>query len=286
LKVGIFGDRNVGEIRKVRRRTSWLVGTATLATLAIFMMILIPALGSALVPLGSKTISAPYSGWVSPHDYLSLTGCAKGKLVVPAFFNLHRGLGGLNISTAAKSCKAGTNQGDASGQFDAYIHIPFQKNVNSIYANVTYNLSGKLALTGGTCTSLGSGAYCYRDVEVITNAYASLLDATKGFSWSSSGSFPYAADVVNFDTTCTSTTNCTLKSGGTAGPISITGSFSFVFPRSLYKPDKYDIHLTAWISTVSECVFYNALLSGCSASTSVNFATGGNGMVLTSIVYA
>lgn len=224
-----------------------------------------------------------------PSEAWRVSGWAKGRIASLPYFSLANGSGGVATSASAKSCKSvGSSSSDVTTLFDAGIRMPFFKGVATVFVNGTYAMAGHLALAPGTCTLNGrlSHAYCDRDVSTYVYVVLTLLDFTTGTWYSSNVSTDFILGNSSYDDTVRSGTSSSTTRAGGSGPTSAAGGFAYMFTLTpgMVRNNTYGLSIWVVSGSYAECSAFNYHLTGCAISTSVNFATLGNGLVLNSIV--
>jgi hypothetical protein len=167
--------------------------------------------------------------------------------------------------------------------------MPYHPGTSRIYANVTFTMSGDLVLRQGNCSAVASLVHsaCDRKSQLQVYGYAEFIDRSTNQYTNPTTSWPGLDNFTYHEISCNSA-GCRVSHHGSSGPVSTSSTFSWVFapPTKMVKSDRYVLELTLYAQTFSECYTLNAALTGCYASSSLNSATLGNGLVLSSITEA
>jgi hypothetical protein len=166
-----------------------------------------------------------------------------------------------------------------------YVRIPFRTGSPHIFENLTVNISGTLAFTAGTCKVIGTPAKasCYRFVAVYLYGYSFLIDNTTGTRTPPKTSWPGSLNYSENVTSCISGV-CNSAASLAAGLVSVSVALSFLFyPGKMVKTDHYVLQLYLYGGSEVDFSTQKMTISGASGAASMNFATRGNGVVLTSI---
>lgn len=254
------------------------------------------SLGASAIHPAANTV-APFKGTV----YLSLGfgalgGCASAKVSTKSFFSLHTGKGGFAGVVSARTCGSGynTDSGDVSSGFHAYLDAPFHRGPTTVYLNGTFAMKGTLRDVPGKCTIYATSnfAACESSAEVYVYGYAYWQDLTTGsqaFMGQLGGSAFYLVDNSTFCETSWNGTSFSNSSSGTPGPISASGAFSvaYTLTTTMVKTHQYVVFVELVEYTDAQVSYSHnggfLSYSGASASSMVNFASGGNGITIASI---
>lgn len=257
------------------------------------LLFLTPAVsGAGVVPSGLETLTAPYHGWaqyLGTHNFYRCSSTsASSKVIKSGSFDFSLGVGGFSAQTAARSCVSGaSSDGYTDQNLAVIVPLRFHHGHPTLFVNGTYALNASLALTAGTCSPLATPNYQYCDrearVDIALDAY--FVDLTTS-SMKPIGSL--FVDNYSYNDTGCSYGTCVNSSSGnmsTVGSYSLAGNFSFSssIGKKMVRTDKYALEFEVDGETTSECSVSRFALTGCSASASLNFATGGDGFVLRSI---
>ncbi|MCI4331980.1 MAG: hypothetical protein L3K19_09085 [Thermoplasmata archaeon] len=276
------------------KRSGWVIGSTGLVAAVSLLMVLTSAAG-AVHPTANKV--PPFKGTVTLSQSVDVSGgCAKAKLTAKSFFSLSTGAAGFGGATSASSCNKAYNSNfaEVQGGFNAYLNAPFHKGSTTVYLNGSYALAGSLSATPGTCTISGSPSYAYCEEYASAYVYGYVYwdDLTTGalyFMGYLGGTSFYLVDNYTYNETYWSGSTLTNYSHAGAGPISASGSIamSYTLSTNMVKTNKYAVYVDLYGYTYSEVYFYHnggtVTYTGASASTAVNFANLGNGLVLTSL---
>jgi hypothetical protein len=155
-------------------------------------------------------------------------------------------------------------------------------------------MNGTMNITPGICRVSGnsSWAYCEIYAEAQLYGYAFWIDytaATANFIGYLGGSAPYLTDQSIYNQTVWLGAGYTHYAKGTSGPISASGriALSYKLATGMVKGHKYAVEIE--LEGIADAEVFTHLnggrvtLTGASASIGFNFATLGNGFVLTSI---
>jgi hypothetical protein len=277
-------------MRTKGKRIGWVVGSTGLMAAVSLMMVLGPAMAGAVHP-AVITVVAPYKGASTGYNSWSVSGCGKAKITSPATFNLKTGAGGFSGSAAAKTCGksfggvGGSGYGSTSSEVQVAVKLPGHKGTTAVAATVALAWAGSNALVAGTCTTSATASYssCYRSASVDLYGYAYVIDETNGTYSYATNYFPGAYNSSYNDTYCYSGT-CYQYSYGTPGSFTNSMSFTWNFTvKSMVKSHVYALWFYFAGYVYASASTYNAVLTGASASASLNFATLGNGVTLTSV---
>ncbi|MCI4331324.1 MAG: hypothetical protein L3K19_05700 [Thermoplasmata archaeon] len=177
------------------------------------------------------------------------------------------------------------------GEFNPTLNLSFHRGTPTVYANITYAESARFSFSWGNCTLIGhpAGAYCNRGLNVMVSGYALVRDVSSGTSYFSSTWFSYWQAAAFDDLTCTSSSGCSTSAypaNGSGLATSHVGSFSWTFPflTGMTKGDTYELAIYVDAALTVQYLVSNEKLTGFSGVASLNLASGGNGVVLTSVV--
>jgi len=283
------------ERNRLKGRIVWVrVGTGLVAAVSL-MMVLSSAAASAVHPATNKV--APFKGTVYLSQSVDISGgCAKAKLTAKSYFSLHTGAGGFSGGAAATTCSKSYNSnfGEIQGGFQSYLNAAFHKGSTTVYLNGTYALTGSLGGTPGTCSITGSPsyAYCENYAAAYVYGYAYWDDLTTGslyFMGYLGGSGFYLVDNYTYNETYWSGSSYSNSSHGTTGPISASGTIamSYTLTTNMVKTNKYAVYVELYGYAYGEVYYYHnggaVSYTGAAATAMVNFATAGNGVVVSSI---
>jgi|HubBroStandDraft_1064217.scaffolds.fasta_scaffold149321_1 hypothetical protein len=283
------------EKREVGGKPRLAVKVVGLVFAVCVIMALPSALGSTVQPDKKSVLTPPYSGTASYQDTRDIGLCGKtsanAKITKPVFFDFTTGAGGLSTRSSGSTCRNGASSwGSTDQNTRVYIPIAFHKGHPTIYVNGTYAVTGNMALISGHCVLLSSPnpAFCDRDVSADAFVDAYFLDMTSANPRYYGVGSVYFYNDTYFDSYCNSGTcsNSTSGANGTLGTYSLSGSFSFIYTisKKMVSTDAYALELYADGESGGECYAQGFLVLGCSFSTTMNFGTGGNGFVVSSIV--
>jgi len=258
-----------------------------MAIAVCLLLTLSSASGSPSMPLGKLKVTAPYkgsvTGWNQTHGK---KGCTQVKVTTPEFFNLTTGVGGFSGSALQSSCTSPDHDVVASGAFFPVINMSYHGGPTTLFVNSTYSIAANLTFSAGTCAPIAGSkhAYCNRGISLLVYEDAALENVTTGVEYDIG---EFTSEYVNTAsiTHCRGVT-CHSRTFGPTGSIHTSGTYSWEYNLSAYmvKSYRYAIALGVQFYVNVGSDVHHAVLTGFNARASMNVATRGNGIVLSSIV--
>lgn len=278
-------------------------GSAGAAALAVAVLVAGPSV-AAPVP-GAITIhTAPYKGAkASTAAIVGSATCAPARIYQAPHFDVHTGIGGLNISSASTTCKKGTlgQPVTSSASTDAFLQVPVvvRGDHHALFVNVS--VDGQAAASAavvGHCPGVavpptGSATqYCDLYAEAMFLVTVRLLNPTGVFVYGGYGRVPIDA-YASWDnsTTCSHTGKCryynvSSASGNFTGTTNV--SVNFTVPARVFKAG--NDHFVVWIQVLGEAYteidqYPAALPLGAAVLANLDLGSPGHGFKLTSITF-
>lgn len=311
------GTRAGRSSRRTRARVGpWQAGrvlgvAGTLATVVLLTTLSLTG-GTPIGPLAKLILKAPYAGSVNqsagftkcisgkacfPSSFGKF-GCENGSIVKSPAFSLRKGTGGFALSSSATACRAYSTGNtsaaravDAQAWFEASINVSARGGTPTLYANGTFNESGLLSPSWGSCRTVAgaTSSLCDRGLSAYLFGSADLVDVTKGRVVASAYHFLDSVSHAYNVTRCSSSSGCTSSvypANASTLPIAYAGSFSCVFPQltGMVKADQYVVRLSVIADVIVQYLVSDSRLSGFSANALMDFHPPGDGVVLLTLV--
>ena len=272
---GVSVDR-----RERARRTAFGLGTASVAALAVLVLLLPTALAGAAP---NVTTRPPFkNATVVLSNPQSHTGGGTVKLVNSAFFNKTTGVGGFsdNASSTWRSTSM-NNSARATGQIVVTLPIKVSTTGTHTISVVWITIAtGSVNLTAGLCKGNRTVAVstCTRSATAFVNGFVFLVDKTAGTSTPNTNVWPGNATSVSNVTTC-AFLKCTSNHTAQTSSALHTGKAFWSWDWSgvsLNSSHSYQIKMTLFGgSEVDLMVSTGATLTGAKGNAQLNSATLG-----------
>ncbi|MFI5417636.1 MAG: hypothetical protein ACHQ2Y_01880 [Candidatus Lutacidiplasmatales archaeon] len=274
-----------------KRRSRW--GAGAMAASGVFVVVAVMAMAPASFGAATHaiTIKAPYKkATLGTWNTNGQVACGTDKNVVLTKFSKLTGKGGFSELSKAPTCKglpANTaNRGMATGEFAIVFPLSSIGGLRTIFSNWTFNVAGTDSYHAGKCATnvLASYAFCQAFGESYVSASGYLIDQTNGSYFFPNNPWPGVFNDTYNETVC-SYANCTYYQTPTASnSFSSSTTWSFNFTQTMNASDQYTLEFDISGGTWAEADAYNGVLTGASASASLNFDTLGNGATLNYVV--
>jgi len=268
------------------KRYSRVFGPAAGLFAVAALMALAPAAGALTVHKTTVLVPAWKGAATSLYSSVGSQGCGSGKDTSPTHWSAVTGNGGW--AGTAKMCAKSSPAGNGGSVYwDMYVYVPVHLPTGKHMVTVNWSVivSGATTFTAPTsCTLIGAPSYAYCDtyVSAYMYAYSYLIDMTNGtYIYPTNYYSGMSSYVSNY--TYYSGGTWYYSSSGTAGTFSSSGPVVWFWNYTFVKTHKY-VAETGWYSDAyADAYTYQATVAGGGGSASLNAATLGNGVDLTSI---